>query len=161
MSTSNVSEHDQAEWSSHARSVLREAGYSRGGAREAVIGFLAGEDCATSAQQIYATLRRDGRQVGIASVYRALETLQSHQLVQRLDVGHGEALFEPVQPGGEHHHHVVCDACERIVPFEDPALERAIIRLSQRVDFEIDGHDVVLRGRCPHCRAVASKPSQH
>lgn len=139
--------------------MLKEAGYSRGGAREAVIGFLAGEDCATSAQQIYATLRRGGRRVGMASVYRALETLQSHQLVQRIEVGHAEALYEPVQPGGEHHHHVVCGDCERIVPFEDPALELAISRLSRRVDFEIDGHDVVLRGRCPLCRTEAGEPT--
>jgi Fur family ferric uptake transcriptional regulator len=145
----------EAEWSSHARTVLKDAGFSRGGARDAVIGYLAGEQCATSAQDIYAALHRDGRKVGMASVYRALETLQSHHLVQRLDVGHAEALYEPVKPGGEHHHHVVCDDCDRIVPFEDSALEQAISQLSRRVDFEIGGHDVVLRGRCPQCRTSA------
>jgi Fur family ferric uptake transcriptional regulator len=88
----------------------------------------------------------------MASVYRALETLHALQLVTRLEVGQGEALFEPRKPSGEHHHHVVCDRCDRIVPFEDPGLERAIDRLSRRVEFDVRGHDVVLRGRCPDCQ---------
>ena len=66
--------------------------------------------------------------------------------------GHREGLYEPVTPGGDHHHHVVCDDCERIVPFEDPALERAIDALADRVPFAIAGHDVVLHGRCPDCQ---------
>jgi Fur family transcriptional regulator, ferric uptake regulator len=154
VSAASRQEPGQTEWSAHARAVLKRAGFSRGGARDAVIGFLAGEECATSAQEIYAALHRDGPKVGMASVYRALETLQSHGLVQRLDVGHAEALYEPVKPGGEHHHHVVCDECDRIVPFEDPALERAITQLSRRVEFEIGGHDVVLHGRCEECRGA-------
>ena len=58
---------------------------------------------------------------------------------------------EPLRPSGDHHHHVVCENCDRVVAFEDPALEAAISHLSRRVDFEIAGHDVVLRGRCPQC----------
>jgi Fur family transcriptional regulator, ferric uptake regulator len=146
---------DQRDWRARALTVLEEAGYSRGGAREAVIAFLSGKDCATSAQDIHAALRGGGPGVAMASVYRALETLRSLHLVQRLEIGQGEALYEPLRPGGEHHHHVVCESCDRILPFEDPAVERAISHLSRRVDFEVAGHDVVLRGRCPQCRADA------
>ena len=38
--------------------------------------------------------------------------------------------------------------------FEDRELEQAIEQLSRRVDFEIDAHDVTLRGECPVCRAA-------
>jgi Fe2+ or Zn2+ uptake regulation protein len=38
-----------------------------------------------------------------------------------------------------------------MVPFEDPALERAIHRLSDQVSFDVTDHDVVLRGRCERC----------
>jgi Fur family ferric uptake transcriptional regulator len=68
-------------------------------------------------------------------------------------VGDGVARYEPQRPQGvEHHHHLVCDECDRIVPFEDPALERAIHRLSERVPYAVAGHDVVLHGRCPDCQ---------
>jgi Fur family ferric uptake transcriptional regulator len=146
--------HDHATnggWAEQARAALKEAGYSRGGARETVIAFLAGQSCATSAQDIHRALREQGHGVGTASVYRALETLHDLGLLQRLDMGHGESLFEPVHASGEHHHHIVCDRCERILPFEDRALERAITQLSRRVEFDVQGHDVVLHGRCPEC----------
>ena len=140
------------DWTQHAHHVLKERGFSRGGAREAVIEYLGAQHCAASAQEIHDGLREQGRSVGIASVYRSLEALQGAGLVQRFDAGHGEGRYEAVAPGGEHHHHVVCDDCERIVPFEDPALERAIDKLAKRVPFAIAGHDVVLHGQCPDCQ---------
>jgi Fur family transcriptional regulator, ferric uptake regulator len=139
-------------WAEHAHDVLKESGFSRGGARDAVIDHLSRRDCAASAQEIHHALRGEGRTIGIASVYRSLEALHSLQLVQRFDAGHGEGLYEAVAPSGEHHHHVVCDDCDRIMPFEDPALERVIHKLAERVPYAIAGHDVVLHGRCPDCQ---------
>lgn len=148
---------DHNTWTEHAQGVLKDSGFSRGGARDAVIEYLASQDCAASAQEIHDGLRNEGRGIGIASVYRSLEALQNLQLVQRFDAGHGEGRYEAVAPGGEHHHHVVCDDCERILPFEDPALERAIDKLAERVPYAIAGHDVVLHGQCPDCQD-ASRP---
>jgi Fur family ferric uptake transcriptional regulator len=61
-----------------------------------------------------------------------------------------------VIPGGEHHHHAVCDSCGSITPFEDPSLERAIDRLGSRLDHTVAAHDVVLHGRCARCQASAT-----
>jgi len=150
--SSTTDRHPPGPWAGHARRALQDAGLRRGGAREAVIDFLTAQDCATSAQEIHAVLRAAGPRVSLASVYRALETLHGLGLVQRLEVGQGEALYEAALPSGEHHHHVVCERCERILPFEDRALEQAIARLARRVDFQVDAHEVVLHGRCPSCR---------
>ena len=139
-------------WTEHAQTVLRDEGFSRGGARDAVIEYLGRQNCAASAQEIHQALKREGRAIGMASVYRSLEALHGLQLVQRFDAGPGEGRYEAVPPTGEHHHHVVCDECERIMPFEDPALERAIDQLAERVPYAIAGHDVVLHGRCPDCQ---------
>jgi Fur family ferric uptake transcriptional regulator len=143
---------DSVNWNEHARDVLKARGFSRGGARDAVIDYLGDQKCALSAQEIHAALRAEGRSIGMASVYRSLEALQKAHLVQRFDAGHGEGRYEPVAPDGEHHHHVICDDCERILPFEDPALERALDKLAERVPYAIAGHDVVLHGRCPDCQ---------
>lgn len=93
--------------------------------------------------------------MGVASVYRALELLERLRLVQRFDVGDAAARYEPAQPGGEHHHHIVCRGCGEVAAFEDEELERAISRLSRRVDFRVEAHDVTLRGECPECRTGA------
>jgi Fur family transcriptional regulator, ferric uptake regulator len=142
----------QAAWREHALESLRGSGYRSGGARTAVVELLADQDCCLTAQEIFDRLRADGRSVGIASVYRALEILTSAKLVQRLEMGEGIARYEPVHVGGEHHHHLVCDACGRVQAFEDDALEDALDRLGERLGFEVGGHDVVLRGSCAECR---------
>lgn len=144
------------EWATHAAGSVRRAGHRAGGARQAVIDSLAEQDCCRSAQEIFDQLRADGRRVGIASVYRVLDLLVSLGLVQRLDLGGGISRFEPALPGGEHHHHLVCVGCGEVHPFEDPALERALERAAGASDFTVEGHDVVLRGRCPDCRAAAA-----
>jgi Fur family ferric uptake transcriptional regulator len=141
-----------SEWVQHALGKLAEAGYRRGGARTAVVEMLGRQDCAVSARDIDDALREDGRAIGRASVYRTLETLAELKLVQRLDLGRGEKRYEPHGPSGEHHHHLVCDHCGTVEPFEDPELERALEKLAGRVDYAVDEHDVVLHGACGDCR---------
>ena len=146
-------------WSAHARAVLEDAGHRRGGARDEVIDLLATQSCALSAQDIDVALRTRGRSVGRASIYRALETLADYGLVKRLDVGRAEACYEPAQPGGHHHHHVVCEVCGDLAAFDDPDLEAAIARLGTRLGMRIADHDVLLRGTCRRCAALASPPA--
>jgi Fur family ferric uptake transcriptional regulator len=71
--------------------------------------------------------------------------------VRRVDLGADAAGYERVDPGGEHHHHLVCDSCGAVRPFSDPKLERAIDQVSRGSGFRISGHDVVLRGECAGC----------
>jgi Fur family ferric uptake transcriptional regulator len=139
----------ETEWAAYARGVLHSAGHHRGAAREELIDLLSRQDCALSALEIEDLLHR---RVGRASVYRALELLQEHDLVSKIELGDGVSRYEPVDPGGHHHHHLVCDRCGALVPFHDPALERSIHRLSDRLGFDTTEHEVTLRGNCPDCQ---------
>jgi Fur family ferric uptake transcriptional regulator len=145
-----------ADWAEHARAILTRAGHHRGAARDRVIDLLAGQHCALSALEIEDALRRGRRgqrPAGRASIYRVLELLHHHDLVNRLDLGDGIARYEPTDPAGEHHHHhLVCDQCGKLVAFKDPALERSIDQLSDRLGFRTTDHEVTLRGDCPDCR---------
>jgi Fur family transcriptional regulator, ferric uptake regulator len=119
-----------------------------------VIGLLARQDCCLSASEIFDLLRSEGSSVGLASVYRAIEQLARLRLVQRLDFGEA-ARYEPFLPGGDHHHHVICGDCGKVEPFSDRPLERALGRLAGQLGYEVEGHDVVLRGFCADCRTAA------
>ena len=139
------------EWREHALEELRRAGHRSGGARAAVVDLMARQHCCVTAQEVFDGLREDGQVVGIASVYRALDLLSRMNLVHRLDLADA-AYYEPAHPGGEHHHHVVCDRCGKVSQFEDQELEAAIERLAGRLKYTVAAHDVVLRGSCPDCR---------
>jgi Fur family ferric uptake transcriptional regulator len=140
-------------WADAALARLREASGRAGGARREVVEFLDAQDCCLSAQDIHDGLRSGGVRVGIASVYRALDGLAQLDLVQRVELGDGVARFEPARPGGDHHHHLVCDACGKVEPFEDAPLEAAIERVASRHGYAVAAHDVVVRGACNDCRA--------
>jgi Fur family ferric uptake transcriptional regulator len=134
-------------WAERAKSRLNEAGFRSGAARRQVIELLGGEHCAVTALEIDRRLPSVGR----ATVYRTLEQLEELELVYRVDVGSETAAFERNDPG-EHHHHMVCVRCGRLIPFEDPALERAIHRVGEGAEFKVTSHDVLLRGICPRCQ---------
>jgi Fur family ferric uptake transcriptional regulator len=142
-------------WSEHALERLSGAGFRRGGARQVVIELLDEQPCALSALDIEDALRaREGRRVGRASIYRVLDELVTLDLLSRVEVGDGVARYEPqrLHHEYEHHHHLVCDGCGRLEPFQDDALERAIRGLAARVAFDVSDHDVTLHGCCEACR---------
>jgi Fur family ferric uptake transcriptional regulator len=140
-------------WVEFARTELRRSGARAGAARDAVVEFLAAQDCCVTAQELFDGLRAEGRSVGIASVYRVLDQLAELRLVHRVELGEGLTRFEPAHPGGEHHHHLVCGECGKVDTFDDAELERAIGKVAGTHGYVLGQHDVVLRGSCQACRA--------
>jgi len=140
----------QHRWADHASQVLAESGHRSGGARGAVVQLLSEQRCCISAQDIHQKLRERERGAGLASIYRALDVLAQLRLVHRVDVD-GVACYEPADPSGDHHHHAICGTCGRRDAFTDPDLERLIDALGGRLGYEVEAHDVVLRGECPSC----------
>jgi Fur family ferric uptake transcriptional regulator len=134
-------------WADDANERLRAAGYRAGAARSSVIAFLDEQTCCVGAQEIHAAL---AARVGLASVYRVLDTLVEQGLVQRVDVGDGIVRYEPMR--ADHHHHLVCGECGKVERFADPQLERAIHAVEERSGYSVVAHDVVLRGACDECR---------
>ena len=147
-----------SDWANAATQALSESGHRAGGARSAVLDLLSRQSCCLSAHEIATRLGRSGKVVGRASVYRALDLLHEMALVQRVDLGDGEARYEPIQPDGEHHHHLVCDDCGKVEAFADEELERVLRQVEGRTGYSVAGHDVVLRGACDVCAPAGRTP---
>jgi Fur family ferric uptake transcriptional regulator len=141
------------DWVGHAQRELEREGYRLSAPRSAVVETLADLGCSVTAKEIADRLHDRGQDIGVASIYRTLELLDKLRLTRRVDAAEGVARYEPLDPSGDHHHHIVCDTCGEVAAFEDSELERAIERLASRVEYSIDAHDVTLRGECPACRA--------
>jgi Fur family ferric uptake transcriptional regulator len=146
-------ETSRQDWADHAANRLADAGYRRGGARQAIIDLLAAQRCALSAFEIERVLEDGNRRVARASVYRVLDELVTLELVLRLEVGQGIARYEVVDPNGRHHHHhMVCSDCGDVLPFEDEELERTLDRVAERVTFKVADHEITLHGACGRCQ---------
>jgi Fur family transcriptional regulator, ferric uptake regulator len=140
------------DWVAHANGTLERAGYRHSAPRAAVVNALADLGCSVTAREIAERLHQRGQEVGVASIYRTLELLDRLRLARRVDAAESVARYEPVDPSGEHHHHLVCQRCGEVTAFEDEDLELVINQLSRRVEYAVDAHEVTLRGRCADCR---------
>ena len=112
----------------HAHARLERDGYRLSAPRSAVVETLAALGCSVTAKEIADRLRDRDADVGVASIYRTLELLDRLGLARRVDAAEGIARYEPIDPSGEHHHHLVCERCGEVTAFEDGELERAIER---------------------------------
>lgn len=157
MATARQREHDahagHPEWVDIALERLATAGFRTGGARTAVVKLLGDEGGCLGAEDVAEKVRASGVSVGTASVYRALGLLVDLGLLHKVVLADSPARFELVLPGGEHHHHLVCDRCGRTVAFADDQLEQAVESISERAAFQVEAHDVTLHGVCPACLA--------
>ena len=133
-------------WVQHSNAVLRAAGLRASAGRTAVVELLGRQTCLLTAQEIADQLREDGSAGSTATVYRALETLHELGLLRRFDAD-GVARYEPVDPSGDHHHHIVMEDSGDVVPFEDEELERVIEGLGERLGLVVTSHDIILRAR--------------
>ena len=89
--------------------------------------------------------------VGYATVYRTLKLLKDSGLAFERHFGDGVSRYE-VADEGEHHDHLICQVCGKIVEFEDDEIERLQVALAQRLGFELRRHKHELYGVCSDCR---------
>ena len=90
--------------------------------------------------------------VGYATVYRTLKLLKDSGLAFERHFGDGISRYE-VADEGEHHDHLICQTCDKIVEFEDDEIERLQEALARSYGFELRRHKHELYGICADCRA--------
>ena len=104
-----------------------------------------------TAEELLDLCRKKDPKVSRATVYRTLAVLEEADFVEGLETGDGGRRFEHVL-GHEHHDHMVCTVCERILEFRDDELERRQELAAKRVGFKIKRHSLRLYGICKQCQ---------
>lgn len=117
--------------------------------RRAVSGVLGASDDFQSAQDIHDLLRRDGEKIGLATVYRTLQTLAGSGEVDVVKTDSGEAVYRQCSPS--HHHHLVCRSCGRTVEIKGPAVERWADSMAAEHGYADVSHTLELFGTCSAC----------
>ena len=104
-----------------------------------------------SAEDIYKALLEAGEEIGLATVYRVLTQFEAAGLVNRHHFEGGQAVFELNE--GEHHDHMVCLKCGRVVEFMDNLIEERQKQIAADNGFTITEHSMILYGHCnrPSC----------
>lgn len=122
--------------------------------RRAVLRAVLEADQPLGAYDILERLAADDMRVQPPTVYRALEFLQTHGLVHRVEsrnafiaCGRGAAPHAP--------QFLICRRCGTAAELHDPDIEAAILRAGAKAGFTIDVSPVVeISGVCGSCERV-------
>ena len=97
-------------------------------------------------EEIYSSLKKRKIMVSRATLYRTLELLVTQKLIRRLDLGEGKLRFESRE--GEHHDHIICIECDKIIEFVDERIEKLQEKIVKFHGFTLDRHVHQLFGHC-------------
>lgn len=96
-------------------------------------------------------LKKGGRKISRATIYRGLDLLVNAGLVGRVRVGEEGYRYERLN-AGEHHDHMICIGCGRIIEFYEPRIEALQDQVCARQSFRAVTHSHQIRGYCRDCR---------
>ena len=99
-----------------------------------------------SAEDVYKALLEMGEEIGLATVYQVLTQFEGAGLVSRLNIDGGHAVFE--LEDGEHHDHLFCVKCNRIIEFYDEVIEERQREIAKANGFEMTDHSLYIYGIC-------------
>ncbi len=92
-----------------------------------------------------------GSGVSRATIYRTLDLLVQCGLVRRHNLGSNHAVYE-ASYGQEHHDHLVCLDCGRVIEFHCPDLEALQDSVCERHRFRPHQHNLQIFGVCEACQ---------
>ena len=103
---------------------------------------------------IYERVHREHPSVGLVTVYRTIEILAELGLICETHAG-GSCRSYLIRRPQEHHHHLICSDCGKVVDFTDCGLDKLERRLAKETRFKISGHLLEFLGQCRECNKRA------
>ncbi len=140
------------------RAVVRAQALKTSMVREAIARTALTQPGHFSVDELVQELRANGvAEAHMATVYRAVPLLIEAGLIQPALLSQGEGQRYEVAFEREHHDHLVCTGCGRVVEFHSEALEALQRDIADRYDFLLDDHVHELIGRCKNCRSSSPR----
>jgi len=103
-----------------------------------------------SAEDIYRKLMAQHGEVGVATIYRVLTQFEESGIVNKLNFENNQAVYE--LSNVEHHDHLVCVKCNKIIEFQDDVIEQHQLQIAKKYGFELTDHSLYLYGLCKTCK---------
>ncbi len=134
---------------------LRAAGHRVTSERLALFDEIFAQHGHIDAEELHAAMRSRGLKISRATVYRNLDLLVLSGLAskQRLGgTGDRRFLYEHLHRG-QHHDHLVCASCGRVVEFVSPGIVALQTEICRAHGFAPGHHTLEIRGLCNACAA--------
>ncbi len=119
--------------------------------RQAVLKVL--QECRSylSINSIHAKVKMLIPGMGLATVYRSLETLVELNLAVKVHLEDGCHSYAVATEG--HRHPIVCTECSKVIEFAECPIDDISKKLSKNTGFKVQNHFLQLFGQCKECQA--------
>jgi Fur family ferric uptake transcriptional regulator len=115
-----------------------------------ILDLITREENHISSQDIFEHLKPVLPAVNRSTIYRALDRLVKSGQVSVSDLGTGSMLYQHI--GGEIHHHLVCQKCQKISTLSHDIVEKFFSDIQLSSHFKIATKHLILYGVCPNCQ---------
>jgi Fur family ferric uptake transcriptional regulator len=117
--------------------------------RDAILDVFLDAKGHVTSEELFERVRAEHPSIGYTTVYRTMKLLVEAGLAHELSLEDGVTRYEVPH---EHHDHLVCTRCGRIIEFECRMIESTQIQIARRYNFRILRHRHELYGHCAECR---------
>jgi Fur family ferric uptake transcriptional regulator len=138
------------------RKYLERRGLKLTAERQAVFEELFTRHEHLEADELLMRLRARTKTVSRATIYRTLELLVDSGVVGRVRIGESGYRYERLR-AGDHHDHLICNECGRVIEFREPRIESLQEDVAERYGFVLVSHSHQMRGICRNCRPRAGR----
>lgn len=138
---------DLAELMEQFREFLSSQGLKFTRQRQTIADVFFHSNAHLSLPELLERARRIQPGIGYATVYRTMKLMTESGLAIEHKFGEDNVRFE-LQIDGEHHDHLICVRCGRIVEYELEEIERLQDELAARHGFKVVGHRHEIYGDC-------------
>lgn len=133
---------------------LEEHGLKHTKQREAILDVFLGVKGHVTSEDLHQQVRDAHPNIGYTTVYRTMKLLCDAGLAIERHFDDGVTRYEVEH---EHHDHLVCTRCGKIVEFECQMIETAQNEIVERYGFRLLRHRHELYGHCASCQKLAAK----
>ena len=134
---------------------IQKQGLKRTAQRDLILDVFLRTEGHLSGEDLYRLVREKDPTVGQTTVYRTLRLLTDAGLAREVRFGDGRAHYEHNYKH-EHHDHMICSQCGKIIEFYSPELEAIQDAMAAKYKFELRSHLLRMIGICAQCRQAQS-----
>jgi Fur family ferric uptake transcriptional regulator len=119
--------------------------------RSFIVSYFVKADRHFTVEELYDEIKRSEPAVSYSTVYRALKLLVQFGLATKCTFDESAERYEPIHKS-QHHDHLICRKCGRIIEFENDKIEKLQEEVAHKYHFHITAHRLQLYGECSACR---------
>lgn len=133
--------------------VLKQKNYKLTTQRKIIFDvFLENRDKHLSPEEIYEIVKYNNPEIGLATVYRTLQIFDEIIMIKKMNFNDGCSRYELIDADeSEHHSHLICTKCSKVIELEDDDLESINKILKNEKEYNIKEYNIKFFGVCKDC----------